>query len=69
MRSENPLATIRVGAPVAVLFALAAVAFRPSLAGAQQIYGTPGSPASTMSIEGSQLPAPPQKFGGRLVRS
>ena len=35
-------------------------------ADAQQIYGTPGSPAATMSIEGDQLPAPPQKFGGKI---
>src|SRR5258708_5480285 len=32
--------------------------------GAQQIYGTPGSPAGTMSLEGKQLPPPPPKFGG-----
>ncbi len=31
---------------------------------AQQVYGTPGSPAATVVIEGSQLPPPPTKFGG-----
>jgi arylsulfatase A-like enzyme len=36
---------------------------------AQQIYGTPGSPAATMSIEGSQLPPPPQKFGGKIEQN
>ena len=36
---------------------------------AQQIYGTPGSPAATMSIDGSQLPPPPQKFGGKIERN
>src|SRR5438094_7412087 len=33
---------------------------------AQQISGTPGSPSATMSIEGNQLPPPPQKFGGKI---
>ena len=36
---------------------------------AQQIYGTPGSPSATTTIEGEQLPAPPQKFGGKIERS
>ncbi len=36
----------------------------PGLAAAQQIYGTPGSPAATRSIQGDQLPAPPAKFQG-----
>jgi arylsulfatase len=36
---------------------------------AQQIYGTPGSPAATMSIDGSQLPPPPQKFGGKIEQN
>ena len=31
---------------------------------AQQIYGTPGTPSATMSIDGKQLPPPPPKFGG-----
>ncbi len=33
---------------------------------AQQVTGTPGSPSATMSIDGHQLPPPPQKFGGRI---
>ena len=33
---------------------------------AQQITGTPGSPSATTTIDGSQLPAPPQKFDGTL---
>jgi arylsulfatase len=33
---------------------------------AQQIYGEPGSPSATMSINGEQIPAPPQKFGGKI---
>jgi len=39
----------------------------PASALAQQVYGTPGSPAATMSIDGQQLPAPPQKFGGTIA--
>jgi arylsulfatase len=35
-------------------------------AAAQQFYGTPGSPAATMSINGEQIPAPPEKFGGKI---
>src|SRR6516162_8084727 len=31
---------------------------------AQQIYGTPGSPEATQSINGQVLPAPAQQFGG-----
>ncbi len=31
---------------------------------AQQVTGTPGSPAATTSIDGKQLPAPTPKFGG-----
>src|SRR5205814_759839 len=30
----------------------------------QQIYGTPGSPSATMSLDGNQLPPAPPKFGG-----
>ena len=31
---------------------------------AQQIIGVPGSPSATVTIDGSQLPPPPTKFGG-----
>jgi len=61
MRISEPRQGLRaLGACVA----LSAFALPP--ADAQQFYGTPGSPASTMSIEGSQIPAPPQKFGGKI---
>src|SRR5262249_35059149 len=33
-------------------------------ASAQQIYGTPGSPSATITIDGKQLPPPPTKFEG-----
>src|SRR5215472_7049645 len=36
---------------------------------AQQITGTPGSPGATTTIEGKQLPPPPQKFDGKIERN
>jgi arylsulfatase A-like enzyme len=36
---------------------------------AQQITGTAGSPEATMTIEGGQLPPPPQKFEGKIERN
>jgi arylsulfatase len=36
---------------------------------AQQPTGTPGSPSATTTIDGEQIPAPPQKFGGRIERT
>jgi arylsulfatase A-like enzyme len=47
--------------------AIAVAAFSPGLASAQQITGVPGSPSATISIPGDQLPAPPQKFGGKIA--
>jgi hypothetical protein len=40
-----------------------------SMAVAQGTTGTPGSPSSTISIDGKQLPPPPQKFGGKIERT
>ena len=39
------------------------------LAAAQQITGVPGSPSSTTTLQGSQLPAPPPAFGGVIKES
>jgi hypothetical protein len=36
---------------------------------AQQIYGTPGSPSATMSINGEQIPPPSQKFGRKIANN
>ena len=36
---------------------------------AQQVNGTPGSPEATTTIEGSQLPPPPQPFRGKIERN
>src|SRR5262245_11231325 len=38
-------------------------------ANAQQTTGTPGSPSATTTIEGNQLPPPPQKFDGKIERN
>jgi arylsulfatase len=35
----------------------------------QQVTGAPGSPSATTTIEGSQLPPPPQKFEGKIERN
>jgi hypothetical protein len=35
---------------------------------AQEITGTPGSPGATTTINGSQIPAPPQPFAGRIEK-
>jgi arylsulfatase len=49
---------------IGAAFAMAVAAAWCATVDAQQVYGTPGSPAATMSIEGNQLPPPPTKFGG-----
>ena len=36
---------------------------------AQEVTGTPGAPSATTTIEGSQLPPPPQPFGGKIERN
>ena len=36
---------------------------------AQQISGTPGSPSATTTIQGDQIPAPPQEFKGKIERT
>jgi arylsulfatase A-like enzyme len=38
-------------------------------ASAQQIYGEPGAPSATMSLDGKQIPPPPMKFGGVIKES
>ena len=34
----------------------------------ERITGVPGSPSATITIGGNQLPAPPQKFEGKIGR-
>ena len=36
---------------------------------AQQIEGVPGSPSATTTINGDQLPSPPQEFRGQIERN
>jgi arylsulfatase A-like enzyme len=38
-------------------------------AAAQEVSGVPGSPSATISIDGKQLPSPPQQFKGKIERS
>jgi arylsulfatase len=52
-----------------VVLVLAAFALPSADVAAQHINGTPGSPSSTISIDGKQLPPPPQKFGGKIERT
>jgi arylsulfatase len=64
MRNEKPTGLrpynlIGVAVAVAGCFAL-----RPAIGETQQVYGVPGSPSATMSIDGKQLPPPPPAFGG-----
>jgi arylsulfatase A-like enzyme len=60
---------MRSGRFFALPFILATVATCAGIASAQQVSGTPGSPAATTSIDGSQLPPPPQKFGGKIEQN
>src|SRR5262249_53974040 len=48
---------------------LAGVLLASVPAGSQQVTGTPGSPSATTTINGEQIPAPPQKFGGKIERT
>jgi arylsulfatase len=54
----------RLKTAILVLLPCLAPALISAPATAQQIYGTPGSPSATMSIDGKQLPPPPPKFEG-----
>ncbi len=50
--------------------ALSAVcATAATAAQAQQITGTPGAPSATITIDGKQLPPPPQKFKGKIGKT
>src|ERR1700733_13802018 len=45
------------------------VGFCSTIVSAQQITGTPGSPSSTETLDGKQLPPPPMPFGGVIKES
>lgn len=40
-----------------------------TMAQAQDVTGTPGSPSATTTIDGAQLPPPPQTFKGKIERN
>ena len=52
---------------VTALFIMAG--FRVAPVYAQQINGVPGSPSSTVTLDGKQLPPPPMPFGGVIKES
>ncbi len=52
-----------------VAVAAALVCFPVGSGLAQTITGVPGSPSSTTTIDGKQLPHPPFKFGGKIERN
>jgi hypothetical protein len=49
---------------VVCIFALATAP-----AAAQQVNGVPGSPSTTVTLDGKQLPPPPMPFGGVIKES
>jgi arylsulfatase len=49
------------------IFLLLPVAMSPAVA--VEITGVAGSPSATTTIDGKQLPAPPEKFGGKIERT
>ena len=54
---------------LAALVLIAGLGFAPA-ATAQQLTGTPGSPSATTTIDGKQLPPPPDtEFGGEIKRN
>jgi hypothetical protein len=55
---------ILIAAALFAIFELSAVT-----AVAQQITGVPGSPSATITLDGKQLPPPPEKFGGVIKES
>jgi arylsulfatase A-like enzyme len=77
MKSDNNFSSICRGArwkkemqTKAVLFIIVALALVAMLTAvtviAGEITGVPGSPSATTTIDGKQLPAPPQKFEGKI---
>ena len=41
----------------------------PGASSEEKITGVPGSPSATITIDGKQLPPPPQKFEGKIGRT
>jgi arylsulfatase A-like enzyme len=60
----------RIGVSISLLAALTVTwQLTASRARAQQINGVPGSPSSTVTLDGKQLPPPPMPFGGVIKES
>ena len=67
VRRTPPSANIgRMGGILSALAFLLAPGPAPR---AQGTTGVPGSPSATITIDGKQLPPPPQKFGGKIERT
>ena len=49
---------------ISTLLSLLFITSCPQVAAAQQGTGVPGSPSATTTLQGDQLPPPPEKFGG-----
>ena len=67
MGNARNVLDVRMRHWVGAVVAITVLALSP--ARAQQNYGTPGSPGATTTINGEQLPPPPQKFGGKIERN
>src|SRR5262249_11400604 len=60
---------VSLAAPCGLLASCALLAMAATAAHAQQTTGAPGSASATTTIEGQQLPPPPQKFEGKIERN
>ena len=60
---------VRAALPGWLLVGCALLLLPALTAQAQQTSGVPGSPSATTTIEGNQLPPPPQKFEGKIERN
>src|SRR5512137_1387498 len=69
MRISRILMEAPLGRLVAVLSAWTLLVAPGPSTRAQGTTGVPGSPSSTTTIDGKQLPPPPQKFGGKIERT
>src|SRR5512137_572368 len=69
MKNRHTLATGTIARTGIVLSALTFLLAPGSAPRAQGTTGVPGSPSATITIDGKQLPPPPQKFGGTIERN
>ena len=66
MGNARNVLDVRMRHWVGAVVAITVLALSPACA---TDYGTPGSPAATMSIQGDQIPAPSPKFSGKIERN